>query len=86
MRNVEEVAVVDLDLASDAVIETKDASNTDDQVDNDLVESIWNKLDGTVERESIRRAIVEAEAKYKHSQVKTYVPILMRRYILQSLK
>jgi hypothetical protein len=78
--------VVDMDSAPDITIETKDASNTDDQVDNDWVELIWNELDGTVERESIRRAIVEAEAKYKHSQVKTYVPILMRRYILQSLK
>jgi hypothetical protein len=78
--------VVDMDSAPDITIETKDACNTDDQVDNDWVELIWNELDGTVERESIRRAIVEAEAKYKHSQVKTYVPILMRRYILQSLK
>jgi hypothetical protein len=83
---MDEVVVVDLGLASDAAIETKDASNTDDQVDNDLVESIWNNLDGTVERETIKRAIVEAEAKYKHAQVKTYVPILMRRFIMQSLK
>ena len=86
MGNVEEVAAVDKDMASDVAIETKDASNTDDQVDNNLVEAIWDELDGTVARECIKQAIVEAEAKYEHAQVKTYVPILMRRYILQNLK
>ncbi len=81
------MAVLDKDSASAAVIAaTGEASKADDHLVDNLLESIWNELGGTVERESIRRAIVEAEAKYKHAQVKTYVPILMRRYILQSLK
>lgn len=75
-----------MDWESAATVATGGDTVFDGQIDDALFDLIWNDLEGEVERERIRRAIVEAEAKYQHARVKTYVPVLMRRDILQILR
>ncbi|KPK06585.1 MAG: hypothetical protein AMJ56_14395 [Anaerolineae bacterium SG8_19] len=54
-------------------------------VDNALIESIWKALDSRVDREQITQAILEAEAGYKNARVKTFIPIFIRRDVLERL-
>ena len=54
--------------------------------DKALIESIWKALDGRVDREQIRQAILEAAAGYQNASVKTFIPIFIRRDVLQRLK
>ena len=54
-------------------------------VDKALVESIWKALDGRVDREQIRQASLEAEAGYQNATVKTFIPIFIRREVLERL-
>ena len=54
-------------------------------VDNALIESIWKTLDGRLDREQIRQAILEAEAGYQNAHVKTFIPIFIRRDVLKRL-
>ena len=53
--------------------------------DNALIESVWKVLDGRVDREQIRRAILEAEAGYQNATVKAFIPIFVRREVLERL-
>ena len=55
-------------------------------IDNALIESIWKDLNGRVDREYIRRAVLEARARYKHATIKTFIPIFIRRYVLKRLQ
>jgi hypothetical protein len=54
--------------------------------DKALIESIWKALDGRVDRGHIRQAILEAAAGYQNATVKTFIPIFIRRDVLQRLK
>ena len=54
-------------------------------VDNALIESIWKALDGRVDREHIRQAILEVEAGYQNASVKAFIPIFVRREVLERL-
>ncbi len=54
--------------------------------DKALLESIWIEFEGMVDRERIRSAIERARAKYANARVKTFVPILVRRHILEELR
>jgi len=54
-------------------------------VDKALTESIWKALDGRVGREQIRQAILEAEAGYQNATVKAFIPIFIRREVLERL-
>jgi hypothetical protein len=54
-------------------------------VDKALVESIWKALDGRVDRRHIRQAILEAEAGYQNATVQTFIPIFIRRKVLEML-
>ena len=56
------------------------------EVDETLVDSIWNELEGKVGREKIRSAIMRARAKYDTARVNTFVPILVRRQVLDELR
>jgi polyribonucleotide nucleotidyltransferase len=68
------------------VIEVDDhESSISENVDNALIESIWEDLDGHVDREYIRRAVLEARARYQHATIKTFIPIFTRRYVLNKL-
>jgi hypothetical protein len=59
------------------------ANGTDDHT---LVESIWEELNGRVDREQIRQAILEANARYRDATVKTFIPIFVRREVLKRLQ
>lgn len=54
--------------------------------DNALIESIWEELNGCVDRENISRTILEAKARYQNAAINTYLPILIRRYVLERLQ
>jgi hypothetical protein len=62
------------------------ASNTSGYIENALIESIWKDLNGCVEREYIRRVVLEARARYEHATIKTFIPIFIRRYVLKRLQ
>lgn len=62
------------------------ASSRSGNIENALIESIWKDLNGRVDREHIRRAVLEARARYKHATIKTFIPILIRRYVLERLQ
>ena len=62
------------------------ASSTSGNIDNALIESIWKELNGRVDREYIRRAVLEAKARYQHATIKTFIPIFIRRYVLDRLQ
>lgn len=51
-----------------------------------LVDAIYEEVNGRVERAQIRRLLLEAHAKYQEVPVKTYLPILIRRYVLEKLR
>jgi len=62
------------------------ATSTSGNIENALIESIWKDLNGRVDREYIRRAVLEARARYKHATIKTFIPIFIRRYVLKRLQ
>ena len=55
-------------------------------IDSALIESIWIELDGRVDRDYIRRAILEASEKFQHAPIKTFIPIFIRWYVLERLQ
>ena len=55
-------------------------------IDNALIESIWKELNGRVDREDIRRAVLEAKARYHNAATKIFIPIFIRRYVLDRLQ
>ncbi len=80
-----------ISIAIKSPIETKiefddRASSPGGNIDNVLIESIWIELDGRVDRDYIRRAILEASEKFQHAPIKTFIPIFIRRYVLERLQ
>ena len=69
----------------------KQESNTpaDDHSDLDvgmMVEEIWNDLQGRGNRSVIRQTLLEILPKYENARVRTYIPILVRREALETLR
>ena len=60
--------------------------NRDLRKEEVLVDAIYAEVNGRVERARIRRLLLEAHAKYQGVPVKTYLPILIRRYVLEKLR
>jgi hypothetical protein len=61
-------------------------SSSNVNIDNALIESIWNDLNGRVDREYICRTVLEASTRYKHATITTFIPIFIRRYVLEMLQ
>ncbi len=55
-------------------------------IDHALIESICKELNGRVDREYIRLAVLEAKARYQHATIKAFIPIFIRRYVLKRLQ
>ena len=55
-------------------------------IDKALIESIWKELNGRLDREDISRAVLEAKARYQNATIKTFLPIFIRRYVLERLQ
>jgi len=72
-------------------IEPRPAENTpvdgSSQVDAEaIVGQIWDDLGGAASRSEIRMALTEVAPEYENVRVKTYVPIFLRRDVIQRLK
>ena len=50
-----------------------------------MIESIWRELNGRVERDHIRQMVMEVKANYQHAIVKAFIPIFIRRDVLEKL-
>ena len=61
-------------------------SDVTETADDTLVELIWKELNGRVDREQIRQAILKVKATYQDATVKTFVPIFIRREVLEMLQ
>ena len=57
-----------------------------ENTDNALIESIWEELNGRVDREIISQTVLEANTRYQNAAIKTFLPILTRRYVLKMLQ
>jgi hypothetical protein len=51
-----------------------------------LIDQVWNDLQGQVSRAAIQQALIEIVPKYEEATVTTYVPILIRRDTVDSLR
>ncbi len=51
-----------------------------------IVEQIWRDLGGVTPRAEIRNALSEVAPVYENARVKTFVPIFLRRDVLQRLQ
>ena len=80
-----------LSIGKNSSIETKTevddrASTTSGSIDNALIESIWNEMNGRVDRDNINQAVLEARARYQQATIETFIPIFIRRYVLERLQ
>ena len=55
-------------------------------VDDELINSIWQDLDGRVSHEQIRQTAIEVAARFANARVMTFIPIFIRRQTLERLK
>ena len=55
-------------------------------VDDELIKSIWQDLDGRVSHEQIMQTANEVAARYADARVMTFIPIFIRRQTLERLK
>ena len=84
---MEEGLSIGIKTSIETKIEVDDrASSTSGNIDNALIESIWKELNGRVDREYISQAVLEASARYQHAPIKTFIPIFIRRYVLDRLQ
>ena len=56
-----------------------------DYVDDALVESLWQDLEGQVSRQRIVRAATEIAARFDSATVMAFVPVFIRRQVLERL-
>ena len=57
-----------------------------DYVDDALVETLWQDLDGQVSRQQIARAVTQIAARFEKATVTAFVPIFIRRQALEHLR
>ena len=53
--------------------------------DKSVVEALYQELGGKVSRVQVQSALMEAHAQFHDATVHTYLPILIRRYVLERL-
>ena len=75
---------VEIDMSPNTWAGVDDGTRSFDQ--NSLIETIWKECHGRIEREQIRQAILKAEAKYQTATIKTFIPIFIRRDVLEELR
>ncbi len=77
-------------LQSSSIFEVQDGNDTSSAIDpgdeNALIESISLELGGRVDREQIWRVVQEVKAKYLDATVDTFIPIFVRREVIERLK
>jgi len=56
-----------------------------DLVDEDLIDAIYNDLDGRVNQEQIWQTAIEVAERYHDASVATYIPIFIRRQTIDIL-
>jgi hypothetical protein len=59
-------------------------SNRDWDVET-LIEQIWNDLEGTVTRSTVRRVLTTVTPKYENARIQSYVPIFLRKETVERL-
>ena len=57
-----------------------------DYVDEGLVETLWQDLDGKVPHQQIAREVEQIAAKFEKATVTSFVPIFIRRQALDHLR
>jgi hypothetical protein len=60
------------------------SSNRDWDVET-LKEQIWNDLEGTVTRSTVRQALAQVIPRYENARIQTYVPIFLREETVERL-
>ena len=68
-------------LAENVLVDGSSQLNTEQ-----FIEQIWRDLGGATSQSHIRRVLIEVAPAYDNVRVKTYVPILLRRDVLQRLQ
>lgn len=56
------------------------------ELDDALIDQIWQDLCGQVSRVRIRQVAIEVAARFQDAKVKTFVPIFIRRNTCEQLK
>ena len=51
-----------------------------------VVEQIWNDLQGTVERSTIRQELTQVIPRFQNARVRAYIPIFLRRVTTERLR
>jgi hypothetical protein len=59
-------------------------SNPDWDVET-LIEQIWNDLEGTVTRSTIRQVLGQVIPRYENARIRTYVPIFLCKETVEQL-
>ena len=57
-----------------------------DYVDDALVETLWQDLDGQIPRQQIAREVEQVATKFERATVTSFVPIFVRRQALEHLR
>ena len=57
-----------------------------DYVDDALVETLWQDLDGQVPRQQIAKEVAQIAAKFEEATVTSFVHIFIRRQALEHLR
>lgn len=55
-------------------------------IDEHLVETVWQDLDKQVSREQIRRVVAEISLEFQNATVTAFVPIFVHRRAVEQLK
>ncbi|HEX6384462.1 MAG TPA: hypothetical protein VF177_07315 [Anaerolineae bacterium] len=69
-----------------AVNDVTDESDVLALVNEQLVEDIWDDLEGRVTRENILQVAIEVATKFQDAAVTSFVPIFIRRQTSERLK
>jgi len=65
------------------VLDKDDENTAHETADDELFESILKELNGRVDQEQVRQTILEVRQKYKNALIDTYIPIFIRREVLE---
>ena len=57
-----------------------------DYVSDELIDSIWQELDGRVSHELIKQIAYQVAARYGDAKIMTFITIFIRRQTLEMLK
>ena len=51
-----------------------------------IVEQIWNDLQGTIERSTIRQELTQVIPRFQNARIEIYIPIFLRRVTIERLR